>query len=253
MYAALSPVMRLATGGSMLNFGYWTDDARDPISAQNHLCAVFAGLAELDSARMIADVGSGLGAPAKFWKGMHDDISVLCVNTNYKQMLDSGSMDGVWPVCSSSIRIPLSEGAADRVLALESAQHFKPFRQFVSESKRVLASSGLLVLAIPVVTDPASDLGILKFTWSSEHYGIGYVRDMITCGGFEIIQEEMIGSSVYAPLADYYVRERARLKGQILEQYPSYVESILFRSIKRMKKASEDNVIDYALLKCRLP
>ncbi|RNJ79553.1 MAG: methyltransferase domain-containing protein, partial [Nitrosopumilus sp. B06] len=152
----------------------------------------------------------------------------------------------------SSTRIPLSDGAADRVLALESAQHFKPFRQFISESKRVLASSGLLVLAIPVVTDLSSDLGILKFTWSSEHYSIGYVRDMIRSGGFEIIQEEMIGDFVYVPLADYYARERERLKGQILEQYPSYVESVLFRSIKRMKKASKDNAIDYVLFKCRL-
>lgn len=249
MYAALSSVMRLATGGSMLNFGYWTDDACDPVSAQRHLCSVFAELAELDSARVIADAGSGFGTPAALWRDRHD-VSVVCVNTGLQQMADSEPR--VWPVCSSSTRMPLRENTVDRVLALESAQHFRPFEQFVSESKRVLDSSGLLVLAIPVVTGSPSDLGILRLAWSSEHYGARQVRDMITGGGFEIIREEMIGASVYSPLADYYVRERARLKALILKSYPSYVESVLFRSISKMKKASEAHVIDYALIKCRL-
>jgi len=37
-----------------------------------------------------------------------------------------------------------------------------------------------------------------------------------------------------------------------LECYPSYVESILFQSIQKMKKASVEKIIDYVLLKCHL-
>ena len=46
--------------------------------------------------------------------------------------------------------------------------------------------------------------------------------------------------------------KRKSKKKNILTKYPGYVEKILFNSIKKMKQVSEDNVIDYALIKCRL-
>jgi len=42
------------------------------------------------------------------------------------------------------------------------------------------------------------------------------------------------------------------LKKSILEKYPSYIEKILYKSILKMKKASEQKIIDYVLLKCIL-
>ena len=69
----------------------------------------------------------------------------------------------------------------DRVIALESAQHFKPLIRFIEESRRILRHDvGLLVVAIPVITMAKSSssskihdfmrLGILSLTWASEHY-----------------------------------------------------------------------------------
>jgi cyclopropane fatty-acyl-phospholipid synthase-like methyltransferase len=245
LYSALSPVMQIATGGNMLNFGFWDDDNIDPISAQKNLCSYFANLAELSSAKQILDVGSGLSGPALYWKEKFENLSINCVNINYSQ-LES--------INSSSTGLPFADNSVDRVLALESAQHFKPLSEFLSESKRVLIDSGLLVLAIPVTLNSSSiaKLGILKFTWSSEHYVLEQVRNLVNLAGFVISEEKLIGSSVYDPLADYYTEHRKKLKKSILEHYPSYVESILFQSIQKMKKASEEKIIDYVLLKCHL-
>ena len=54
--------------------------------------------------------------------------------------------------------------SVDRVLALESAQHFKPLVDFILESKRVLIKSGLLVMAVPITVGDSSlgKLGLLK-------------------------------------------------------------------------------------------
>ena len=60
LYNTLSPVMQLATGGNMLNFGYWHKDDTSPIDAQNRLCTKIAQLTELDSTNTLLDVGSGL-------------------------------------------------------------------------------------------------------------------------------------------------------------------------------------------------
>jgi len=254
LYNTLSPVMQLATGGSMLNFGYWNDENSDPISAQKNLCSYFAKMAELETAKTIIDVGSGLSAPAIFWRNNFENLSINCVNINHSQLLYSGSQRNIEFINSSSTKLPFSKNSIDRVLALESAQHFKPLYEFISESKRVLSDSGLLVLAIPVTvnTSSISKLGILKFTWSSEHYSLEQIRHVITLGGFTISEEKLIGSSVYDPLADYYLQKRNQLKELILQQYPQYVETLLFKSIKKMKKASKEKIIDYVLLKCHL-
>jgi len=254
LYNTLSPVMQLATGGSMLNFGYWNDENSDPISAQKNLCSYFAKMAELETAKTIIDVGSGLSAPAIFWRNNFQNLSINCVNINHSQLLYSGSQRNIEFINSSSTKLPFSKNSIDRVLALESAQHFKPISEFISESKRVLSDSGLLVLAIPVTinTSSISKLGILKFTWSSEHYSLEQIRHVITLGGFTISEEKLIGPSVYDPLADYYLQKRNQLKELILQQYPQYVETLLFKSIKKMKKASKEKIIDYVLLKCHL-
>lgn len=254
LYDALSPVMQLATGGDMLNFGYWDDENSEPISAQKNLCYRFAKFAKLENAETIIDVGSGLSAPAIYWRDNFNNLSIYCVNINFSQLEHSNPQLKIGFVNSSSTKLPFAGNSVDRILALESAQHFKPFSDFLSESKKILKKSGYLVLAIPVTTNSSSisKLGILKFTWSSEHYALDDLRRMIGSSGFSISDEQLIGSSVYVPLTDYYIANREKLKKSILQKYPPYVEKILFKSLQKMKKASEDKIIDYVLLKCRL-
>ena len=67
LYNTLSPVMQLATGGNMLNFGCWDKEDTSPIIAQNRLCDKVGKIAELDSANSLLDVGSGLSSPAIMW------------------------------------------------------------------------------------------------------------------------------------------------------------------------------------------
>ena len=138
---------------------------------------------------------------------------------------------------SSTTKLPFTNNSVDRVLALESAQHFKPLSDFITESKRVLTANGLLVMTIPVTLGNSSikDLGMLKFTWSSEHYSFDNVKHIIQSHGFSIAEEQLIGNRVYDPLADYYLQNRDDLKKSILEKYPNYVENILYKSIIKMK------------------
>jgi len=253
LYNTLSPVMQLASGGSMLNFGYWSSKYADPISAQNNLCMFFANLAELSSGKYAVDVGSGLSAPSKLWRDNFPNLKLYCININFKQLSFSGFQRNIEFINSTSTKLPFIDNSVDRVLALESAQHFKPLDNFICESKRILAKNGLLVFAIPVTTDSSiGKLGLLKFTWSSEHYSVDYLKNLIHSYGFSICDEKLIGSNVYEPLADYYMKNRIKLKKSILKNYPKYVETILFKSLQKMKKASEEKIINYVLLKCRL-
>ncbi len=254
LYNTLSPVMQIATGGTMLNFGYWSTKHKDPISAQENLCNVFGDLSELSTAKNAIDVGSGLSAPSKLWRDTYPELKLYDVNINFKQLTFSKYQENIQFINSSSTKLPFINNSVDRVLALESAQHFKPLVDFILESKRVLVKSGFLVMAVPITVSDASlgKLGLLKFTWSSEHYSLNYLKNLLISNGFKIIDEKLIGSNVYDPLADYYIENRKTLSNNILEQYPGYMEKILYKSLLKMKKASEEKIIDYVLLKCVL-
>ena len=254
LYNTLSPVMQIATGGTMLNFGYWSTKHKDPISAQENLCNVFGDLSELSTAKNAIDVGSGLSAPSKLWRDTYPELKLYDVNINFKQLTFSKYQENIQFINSSSTKLPFINNSVDRVLALESAQHFKPLDDFIVESKRVLTPSGLLVMAVPIIVGDSSlgKLGLLKFTWSSEHYSLDYLKNLLASNGFKIIDETLIGSNVYDPLADYYIENRKTLSNNILEQYPGYMEKILYKSLLKMKKASEEKIIDYVLLKCVL-
>lgn len=270
LYNSLSPLMQLATGGSMLNFGYWSKDTKNPLEAQQELCKIIAKLANLDSAKTILDVGSGLSAPATHWKSMYEDIQISCVNINFQQLniakpvlnvtnFSSKSLvdqtNGISFVNATSTKLPFSNHCMDRIIALESAQHFKPLSDFIQESKRVLKHDGILVIAIPVITGKERlfsfmKLGILSITWSSEHYGLELVKSTITKGGFQINRIEKIGANVYEPLTDYYIKNRDYLRQIILKKYPSYLENVLYKSLLKMKQVSQKDIIEYVLIQC---
>ena len=254
LYNTMSPVMQIATGGSMLNFGYWSSEHLDPISAQENLCNLFGNLSELSTAKTVLDVGSGLSAPSKLWRDSYPDLNLYDVNINFKQLSFLKDTKNIEFLNSTSTKLPFMDNSVDRVLALESAQHFKPLEDFISESKRVLMKSGFLIMAVPITlkNSSLSKLGLLKFTWSSEHYSLDYLKNLISSNGFKIIDETLIGSNVYDPLTDYYVKNRKLLSGKILQHYPRYMEKILYNSLLKMKKASQEKIIDYVLLKCTL-
>lgn len=253
LYNSLSPVMQLATGGDMLNFGYW-DGTLDPLIAQDNLCSLIGRIAELDSARRLVDVGSGLSAPAAYWKSLFDSLDINCVNINFQQLLFAKK--ATTTVSSSllnatSTDLPFSDRSVDRVVALESAQHFRPLDRFISESRRVLEPCGLLVIAMPVMSrsHPFYRLGILSWTWSSEHYELEYVKSVIEKNGFEINETRCIGHKVYEPLTRYYVQNRDSVRRRILKKYPAFLESILYRSLLKMDYVSRKEMIDYVIIK----
>lgn len=281
MYDVLSPLMCGIAGSRMLNFGYW-DDAHDtPALAQENMCRVVSDMAELEGPLAVVDVGCGFCAPAAYWKRANPELAVYCVNTSYAQLRGASACgavsdggdgavcrgdhgDGASPVeapvalnaiNSSATALPLASGSVDRIIALESAQHFRPLGSFASECRRLLSEDGILAVAIPVVARSRmtlARLGILNFTWASEHYLLSYVRKTLHDCGFEISDERLVGDSVYGPLADYYRLNRHGIRKAVRGMgYPPYLEPMMAISMRKMGRASSAGIIQYALLKCR--
>ena len=240
-----------------------------------------------------------------FWKSVYNSLNIMCLNLNFVQLRNTIGLVKRGNEINNSINskktrqalslinhntvrdisllngtakiLPFTAECMDRVIALESAQHFKPLIRFIEESRRILRhDDGLLVVAIPVMTMAKSSLsltkihefvklGILSLMWASEHYELEFVKSLISRSGFDIINIEHIGSHVYEPLADYYAQNRKAIKSIILKEITSssissYLQSILYNVIERvvfnsavkMKEASQKGFIDYVLIKAKL-
>jgi len=297
----------------MLNFGYWSKKTEDPIQAQRELCTLVGEFANLKSAENVLDVGSGFSAPAIQWKSIYNFLNISCVNINLLQLKTAknivnkndsndivkskkttitsqtlyvkNSADNNISLVNSTAKIlPFKEKCMDRIIALESAQHFRPLIQFIQESKRILKNDGLLVIAIPVTTTITTDnksittdnksaslaqqfkkLGILSLTWASEHYELENIRSLFNEAGFKNVNIQNIGAHVYAPFTDYYVKNRRAIKNVILHGSQSsastpllhnilydVVENFIYKSALKMKEISQTGLIDYVLLRARL-
>ena len=309
-YNFLAPYFLRATGNNMLNFGFWTGNTQNPTEAQNELCRLVGKFAELDLAKNLVDIGSGFSEPAILWKSAYTPLKIVCVNINFLQqkvaselmrqrtnnnnivnykispqtLLSSSffantitNVTEIMPLVNATAKIlPFRDKCMDRIIALESAQHFKPLVQFIQESRRILEYNGLLVIAIPVMNLSKYNslltptmlefmkLGILSFLWASEHYELKNIESMINKVGFDIIDIHCIGSHVYEPLANYYMQNRSLIKNVLLKDESSSLlstyflnfsydlfEKIVYKSALKMKVAYQEGIIDYVLIKAR--
>lgn len=267
LYDSLSDLMQLATGGFMLNFGFWDKTTKTPLDAQNNMCKIFGKIAKFAPNQHIVDVGSGLSSPAIQWFSDYQPAEITCVNINFKQLKNSiknvstllelqNTQNGNFTFLNSTATmLPFEKESVDRVVSLESAQHFKPLQNFISESYRILKKNGILAMAIPVMLEkhisPIMKLGLLSMTWSSEHYSIDFVKSLIKQEGFYDIDIQKIGPNVYEQLARFYFENRDSIKSKISTKYPPYVENILFKSINKMNEVSQNKIIDYVLISCQ--
>lgn len=250
IYTKFSPLMQIGAETRMLNFGLWCDSHTLP-DAQRKMSEYVANFGDFENANQILDVGSGFCIPATIWKELFPHLEIYCLDLNFSQLNYDGIANIVTPINSSSNHIPFSDGMFDRIVALESAQHFTPLERFFIESKRVLSDNGRLVVAIPVTENVdliPLRLGILNITWISKKYSRNRVLQCAKETGFVIEKQESIGDLVYQPFANYYIENRNMLKPKLDGLYSQNLEKWIHDSMKKMKRLSENKVIDYLLL-----
>jgi ubiquinone/menaquinone biosynthesis C-methylase UbiE len=157
----------------------------------------------------------------------------------------------------SARMLPFSDHSIDRIIALESHYHFKPLKLFIQESNRVLDENGLLIIIASAIKTNGSSmlndivkLGILSLTFNSKNYVLAHIKLALTESGFNIKEILSIGAHVYEPLANYYTENRHMLKQSILEKYPGYSETAIYKLILKTREAYQKGMIDYVLIKC---
>lgn len=257
LYNTFRDFMKLATGGEMLNFGYWNNGCKDPLQAQMELCHLMLNFVDLKPNQIVLDVGSGENGPAMLWHNLMNPIEIVCVDICGRDHyhLDPNNLNLLE---ASALNLPLKDNCVDRIVALECAQHFRPIRKFLTNAFRIIKKGGMLGLAIPGIKKERlewrdkKDLGLLNITWPSERHNILELPALLESIGFHNIEVQFIGKNVYEPLADYYSSHREEIRSAVIPRYSPFVEYTIFKSILAMKKIAQNGIIDYALIKASI-
>jgi len=255
LYNTFRDFMKLATGGEMLNFGYWNNGCKDPLQAQVALCHLMLDFVNLKSNQIVLDVGSGDNGPAKLWHNLMNPIEIVCVDISRRSHYQLDSTRNLNLLEASALTLPLNDNCVDRMVALECAQHFRPMREFFTDAFRIIKKGGMLGLAIPGIKEERlgwpdkRDLGLLNIMWPSERHNLLDLPALLESIGFHDIEVKFIGKNVYVPLADYYSTHREDIRASVMPRYSPFVEYMIFKSILAMKNIAENDIIDYALIK----
>lgn len=141
------PRMRRLYGASgYFNVGYWADGVTELVAACDRMVDEIVRTVP-ENARVIVDVGCGLGAGTRRVTEQFPRALVLGANVSLWQLAATRSRGVVNTVATDAARMGLADNTADAVLAMESAQHFDTRAAFFAEAHRVLRPGGVLSAA----------------------------------------------------------------------------------------------------------
>jgi SAM-dependent methyltransferase len=208
--------------GLYLNLGYWRD-ATNLDEASEALSLLVGETAGLNGADTVLDCGFGFGDQDILWAQTLKPRRIIGLNITASQVAVArrriagvGLDDRVDLRQGSATRMPIESGSVDKVIALESAFHFRSREGFFREAWRVLRPGGRLVTAdiipmpsvrgFPERLEQRISWGLVagKFAIPTENADTrpSYFSKLALIG-FEQIRVESIRNQVYAPLHRY--------------------------------------------------
>ncbi len=200
-----------------LNLGYWKN-ARTYKDACQDMARLLAESGEFSNVDKLVDVGFGFGEQDILWAQEFNIKKIEGINITplhvqvATQKVKNINLDNVINYeIGNAIDLPFDNKSVDRVVALESAFHFKPRTEFFKESYRVLNENGILAIADMVSLDDetvnkASQVKGRKEIFIPDENAISksIYENQLKEAGFDIVSSFSIASYVYTGARKYF-------------------------------------------------
>ena len=147
VYESIGSQCFVALAPGWLNLGLWEGPGTEAEAAAACRRLVQAVASALPPEGVTIDVGNGLGTQDPLIAETIRPRRLIAVNIAEWQLsagLDRLREAAAAPVAGDAARLPLADGAADGLISVEAAFHFRSRRAFFEECYRVLRPGGVL-------------------------------------------------------------------------------------------------------------
>ncbi|MER6826154.1 methyltransferase domain-containing protein [Streptosporangium sp. NPDC000563] len=215
---------------SYLNFGYWRDGPDTLDDACEALAEKLGDAAGFREGDRILDAGFGYGDQDFMWLERHDPAKIVGLNVTpthvriaQEKARARGLDDRLIFQEGSATAMTFEPGSFDRVVALESALHFRTRDEFFRQAHHVLRPGGVLATAdvVPLNVDNGGRRELFSTSVPEENLydGNEYVA-RLRAAGFAHVQLTSIRDHVYEPWCKWAER---KLDDQAFQQKVTWV------------------------------
>lgn len=258
----------MADHSTYINYGYWLNGCSTIDEASAALADLLADTAGLQPGDEILDVGFGYGDQDFTWLRQRKPEKIYGINIAPAQVRAASRRAEVEGVADrldfrvgSATAIDFPSARFDRVVALESALHFYPRKDFFAEAYRVLRPGGTLATTdvLPLDNDtPRLGMRSPVLMWVELTVGDdnwynrdAYARDL-TAAGFVDVEVTSIRERVFEPWRRYIL---AKLKDPAFQRRMGkvYHRNLSRRWSDQQLLQREMALLDYVVVRATKP
>jgi len=211
VYESIGADFFLAVAPGWLNLGLWQGPGTEEEAEAACRRLVTTLASALPAGGVVLDVGNGLGTQEPLIARVARPRRLVAVNITEWQLAagrDRLREAGAAPVAGDAARLPLADAAADGVISVEAAFHFRSRRAFFYECFRVLRPGGVLSISdIPVRRWPVTPAEVLSGLTQLRVFGLrpdmaataGQIAAAARAAGLAEVEVTECGDRVIAP------------------------------------------------------
>jgi SAM-dependent methyltransferase len=150
VYESIGSDFFLAPAPGWLNLGLWEGPGSEDEAEQACRRLVQTMASALPAGGVIVDVGNGLGTQDPLIAEQVRPRRLIAVNVTEWQLMagrERLAEAAAAPVAGDAARLPIGDGAADGIISVEAAFHFRSRHAFFEECYRVLRPGGVLSIS----------------------------------------------------------------------------------------------------------
>ncbi len=260
VYESIGSDFFLALAPGWLNLGLWEGPGSADEAEQACRRLVRTMASALPAGGVIVDVGNGLGTQDPLIAEQVRPRRLVAVNVTEWQLTagrDRLAAAAAAPVAGDAARLPIAGGAADGIISVEAAFHFRSRKAFFEECYRVLRPGGVLSISdISTQRWPLSPGELVSGLTQLRVFGLrptaamtaGQIAAAARAAGLAAVEVTSCGDRVIAPALRFAA---ARLSGPSAAPTGHRLAArLLLRQVELLWRR---RIIDYILLRAVRP